>query len=222
MLWRVILLSFWMFTSASATRACELALLLAVDISGSVDHQEYRLQMDGLAAALQDGIVVEALVAQKAMVTLIQWTGSSRQQQTIPWMQMRNDQDIAAFALRVTQDERVWRNYSTAVGEALVASEEALAEASHCRRKVIDVSGDGISNEGVLPRSRHAALTEMGVIVNAIAIETGDEDLTGWYYENLILGEGAFVMTANGFEDYPEQIKRKLQRETTRQLSVLR
>ncbi|MEO0864759.1 MAG: DUF1194 domain-containing protein, partial [Pseudomonadota bacterium] len=52
-----------------------LALLLAVDVSGSVDKQEYRTQMDGLAAALRDGIVADALVAQRAQVALVQWTG---------------------------------------------------------------------------------------------------------------------------------------------------
>lgn len=210
------------FTLATSARACQLALVLAVDVSGSVDAREYRVQMDGLAAALRDGIVIEALLHQQAMVTLVQWTGSSRQRQTIPWMQMLTDADIEGFAARVAEDERVWRNYSTAIGEALVIAEEALAQVPHCARKVIDVSGDGISNEGVAPTTRHAALALMGATVNALAIETDETDLTGWFFENVIMGEGAFVVTANGFEDYPEQIKRKLQRETTRQLSGLR
>ena len=60
----------------------------------------------------------------------------------------------------------------------------------------------------------------MGVIVNALAIESGDEYLTGWFYENLIMGPGAFVFTAYGFEDYPEQIRRKLIREITKPLSM--
>jgi Ca-activated chloride channel family protein len=199
--------------------ACDLALVLAVDVSGSVDTEEYRIQMEGLAAALQDGTVIDALVDAQAMVTLIQWTGSSRQRQTVPWMQMADAQDVAAFAAEVAADRRVWRNYSTAIGEALVVAEGALDEVAHCRRKVIDVSGDGISNEGIAPAERRAALTAKGIVVNALAIETDEDDLTGWFYENLIWGEGAFVVTANGFEDYPEQIRRKLQRETTRQIS---
>ena len=86
---------------------------------------------------------------------------------------------------------------------------------------MVDVSGDGVSNEGVLPQDRHSALKANGIVVNALAIETDDTDLTAWFFENLIVGDGAFVMTANGFEDYPEQIRRKLQRETTRQLSAV-
>lgn len=219
MFWRALIL--FLCLSAPAARACELALVLAVDISGSVDQREYDIQMQGLAAALRDGIVVDALLQQKAMVTLIQWTGSSRQRQTIPWTKLQTDQDVADLAERIGTDTRVWRNFSTAIGEALIAAERALTEVPECSRMVIDVSGDGISNEGVDPRSRHEALKEMGVTVNALAIETDETDLTGWFYENLILGEGAFVITANNFDDYPRQIKRKLQRETTKQLSGL-
>ena len=220
---RVFLIASVMLALVSApVRACELALVLAVDVSGSVDTREYDIQMQGLAAALRDGIVVDALLEQQAMVTLIQWTGSSRQRQTLDWRQVNRAEDVAAFADSITNDARVWRNYSTAIGEAVVAAENALAFVPHCRRKVIDVSGDGISNEGIEPASRRAALTEKGITVNALAIETDDEDLTAWFFENLIHGEGAFVMTADGFEDYPAQIKRKLQRETTRQLSDLK
>ncbi|MEM9576445.1 MAG: DUF1194 domain-containing protein [Pseudomonadota bacterium] len=221
MIWRGIFTAISLGMGAGMVRACELALVLAVDVSGSVDSREYRIQMDGLAAALRDGIVVEALISQQAKVTLIQWTGASRQRQTIPWTSMTTDSDIERFASQVESNERVWRNFSTAIGEALIASERALEQVPTCRRKVIDVSGDGISNEGVEPRARHAALEKLGVTVNALAIETDEDDVTGWFYENLILGEGAFVVTADGFEDYPEQIKRKLQRETTKQLSSL-
>lgn len=218
-MWRC-LVSFLVCVCPVAARACDLALVLAVDVSGSVDRREYDIQMQGLAAALRDGIVREALVDSEAMLTLIQWTGSSRQKQTIPWTQMLRDEDVLALAERVATDPRVWRNYSTAIGEALQISERVLAEVPLCRRKVIDVSGDGISNEGVAPAARHPTLKRMGVVVNALAIETGDEDLTGWFFENLIMGSGAFVITANGFEDYPEQIRRKLIREITRPLSL--
>jgi len=212
----VVLIGAW-----GRAQACQLALVLAVDVSGSVDRQEYDIQMQGLAAALNDGIVVDALIEQEAMVTLLQWTGSSRQRQTIPWHKIETALDVADFAAQVAQDERVWRNYSTAIGEALIAAQNALSVVPQCARKVIDVSGDGVSNEGVDPNTRRASLSDMGVTVNALAIETDETDLTAWFFENLIHGEGAFVVTANGFEDYPEQIKRKLQRETTRQLSGL-
>lgn len=204
-----------------ASHACDLALVLAVDVSGSVDPQEYRVQMDGLAAGLRDGIVVDALIDQRAHVTLVQWTGSSRQQQTIGWTPIASAADVAALADRIAQDPRIWRNYSTAIGEALAVSRAAFGAVPHCRRKVIDVSGDGVSNEGIAPAGQRSALRAAGITVNALAIETDQTDLTAYFFENLIVGEGAFVVTANGFEDYPEQIKRKLQRETTKQISNL-
>ncbi|WP_223426481.1 DUF1194 domain-containing protein [Tateyamaria pelophila] len=214
---------FALFLILSApARACDLALLLAVDVSGSVDKQEYRTQMDGLALALRDGIVADALVEQQAQVSLVQWTGASRQRQTIPWTAMQSYQDVLRLADMIENDPRVWRNYSTAIGEALLVSRVAFGPVASCTRKVIDVSGDGVSNEGIEPATQRADLNADGITVNALAIETDDVDLTGYFFENLITGPGAFVVTANGFADYPEQIKRKLQRETTRQVTSLR
>lgn len=201
--------------------ACDLALVLAVDVSGSVDGKEYRTQMDGLATALRDGIVQDALVDAAAQVTLVQWTGASRQAQTIGWTPINRVVDVEALALRIEEDPRKWRNFSTAIGEAVQLSAGLFDQVPQCRRKVIDVSGDGISNEGVEPREVLGAIGQRGIVVNALAIETDETDLTAYFFENLIVGEGAFVITANGFEDYPEQIRRKLQRETTKQLSRL-
>lgn len=201
---------------AGAVQACDLALVLAVDVSGSVDPQEYRIQMEGLAEALRDGVVAEALHDQQAMVTLLQWTGSSRQRQTLPWTEMASFSEIDAFADQIAENARVWRNFSTAIGEALEVSASIFDDVSHCRRRVIDVSGDGRSNEGADPQDQHARMKRDSITVNALAIETDDFDLTAYFYENLITGEGAFVETAHGFKDYPEAILRKLQRETTR------
>ena len=129
--------------------------------------------------------------------------------------------DVDALASAIAGDPRLWRNYSTAIGEALALSISSFSDVPSCRRRVIDVSGDGLSNEGVAPEEMRTQLREAGIVVNALAIETDDTDLTAYFYENLIEGDGAFVITANGFTDYPEQIRRKLQRETTKQLSQL-
>jgi len=199
--------------------ACDLALVLAVDVSGSVDREEYRIQMDGLAAALRDGIVADALVSQQARVSVIQWSGSSRQEQTVPWTSVTSVADTAWLADQIAQNPRRWRNYSTAIGEAVGLAIESFGAVTDCRRKVIDVSGDGKSNEGPAPGAFRDLLRSQGIVVNALAIETDEADLTAYFFEHLIEGDGAFVITANGFEDYPEQIRRKLQRETTKQLS---
>lgn len=199
--------------------ACDLALALAVDISGSVDPGEYATQMDGLAAGLRDSVVAEALVRAEAAVMLVQWTGTSRQEVTIPWTRIRSFEDAEALAQRIEQAPRRWRNFSTAIGDALEFILAQWSDAPDCERRVIDVSGDGVSNEGREPLELHPALAAAGITVNALAIEEDEVDLTGYFFENLIRGEGAFVITANTFEDYPDRIRRKLIREITAQIS---
>ena len=218
---RVVLCLIGLLCPAGAM-ACGLALVLAVDVSGSVDTREFRIQMDGLAAGLRDGIVADALVDQQAQVTLIQWTGSSRQRQTIGWTQMNTRADVLDLAQRIEDDLRRWRNFSTAIGEAVALGVDAFEAVPTCTRRVIDVSGDGVSNEGDTPDTLRPLLKDRRIVLNALAIETDSTDLTAYFYEHLIFGEGAFVITANGFEEYPAQIRRKLQRETTKQLSLLR
>jgi len=197
--------------------ACDLALALAVDVSGSVDPDEYRTQMDGLATALRDPVISEALVLAQAELMLVQWTGSSRQQVTIPWTRIDDFSSLDAFSDRVATDPRLWRHYSTAVGEALMRTLKEFDAVPHCARRLIDLSGDGPSNEGIEPAKVHKALRVAGVVVNALAIEASEPELTSYFFENVIVGEGAFVVTANSFEDYPGRIRKKLLREVTHQ-----
>ncbi|MCE8007611.1 DUF1194 domain-containing protein [Aestuariivita sp.] len=203
--------------AAVPVQACDLALILAVDVSGSVDTQEFRIQMDGLAEALRDPVISEALVRSQSQVMLVQWTGATRQRVTLPWTALHDFGSVDRFADAVETDQRVWRNYSTAVGEALSFSAAQFADVVGCSRHLIDVSGDGPSNEGVPPETQLSQLRAAGITVNAIAIEESEPDLTAYFFENVIVGEGAFVETAIDFEDYPEKIRRKLLREITKQ-----
>lgn len=195
--------------------ACDLALALAVDVSGSVNEDEFRVQMQGLAEGLRDPLVSEALVRGQARLMLVQWTGSTRQQVTIPWTDISDFAALEAFASSVETAPRKWRNYSTAIGEALEFTMAAFDEVSHCSRHLIDISGDGPSNEGIEPRTVHLDLRQRGITVNAIAIEESEPDLTAYFYEHVIQGEGAFVVSAASFADYPARIRKKLLREVT-------
>jgi len=197
--------------------ACDLALALAVDVSGSVDSSEYRIQMDGLATALRDPVVSEALVRARAALILVRWTGSTRQQITIPWTRINGLDALDAFASHVAEDPRMWRNYSTAVGEALSYTAAAFDAVPDCTRHLIDLSGDGVSNEGIAPGSVLGDLRRAGITANAIAIEQSEPDLAAYFYENVIVGEGALVVSASSFQDYPARIRKKLLREVTRQ-----
>ena len=205
----------------SVSDACEVALALTVDISGSVDRDEYALQMNGLAGALRDPTVSEALVSRKAKLMLVQWTGTSRQIISVPWRQISDYNDVEAMAEAVEKAPRAWRNFSTAIGDALTFTSAQFEKVSDCKRKVIDVSGDGYSNEGVEPLGLRNHLAEDGFTINGLAIEGSTDDLTSYYRDHVIAGNGSFVMTANTFDEYPKRIKQKLFREVTNQVASL-
>ena len=156
--------------------ACDVALVLAIDVSGSVDAKEYRLQADGLSDALGDPVVSEALVNSQALVAVIQWSGIERQEVSVEWTATETHQDVMALREEIEAIPRAFRNYSTGIGDALsVAIDLHEAAPRQCRRKVIDVSGDGPSNEGAEPKAVHARLDAADITVNGLAIE-GSED----------------------------------------------
>lgn len=205
------------------TRAlgCDVALVLALDVSGSVDRDEYRIQMDGLTAALGDPVVSEAMVNAKASVTVVQWSGNTRQAVSVPWMRIESHDDVARLRGAVQASERFYRNYSTAIGEVLDFSVNLFSDLPRpCRRRVIDVSGDGANNEGMDPLSVRVLLRAANVTVNGLAIEGSEPDMTGYYRENVMYGPGAFVETAEGFDDFPRAIRRKLLNELAQRLSM--
>lgn len=211
----------WGFLWPVAAPACDVALVLAVDVSGSIDPLEFKVQQTGLAAALRDGAVVDALVTGEAAVAMLQWTGEGRQALSVPWMRVRSGAEAEQLARAVEVAPRRWDMYSTAIGDAMVASRQLFRDAPDCRRRIVDISSDGISNEGGAPSGARAILAGAGITVNALVIETDEIDLTAYFRKNVITGAGAFVVTANGFEDYPGRIRQKLIRELAVQVSGL-
>lgn len=208
-------------TLSAPALACDIALVLAVDVSGSVDNEEFRIQMDGLAEGLRDPAVAEALVAGEAALTVLQWTGTTRQAVSVPWTQVRSFEDLDTLATQIEAVTRKWRNYSTAIGEALEFSQALFADAPQCDRRVVDISGDGSSNEGVEPSEARQQVEAAGTTINALVIEGAEPDLTAYFRENVIEGPGAFVITANSYEEYPKRMQMKLLREVAKQVSAL-
>lgn len=208
--------------TASKVQACGIALALAVDVSGSVTSDEYRVQIDGLAAALRDTVVAEALLAENARVMLVQWTGSNRQVVSVPWHKMDTAADVDTFADKVAKVPRAWKKYSTAIGDVLIFTANQFDTVSGCTRKVIDVSGDGYSNEGVPPEDVRAGLVQAGFVINGLAIEGSADALTAYYRDHVIAGDNAFVMTANSFDAYPVRIRQKLLREIGKLVAMIK
>jgi Ca-activated chloride channel family protein len=208
-------------TLALPAAGCEVALLLAVDISGSVDAREFAVQMQGLAEGLTDPVVSEALVRGQSAVALMQWTGSSRQVLSVGWTRIAGPQDVEALAARITRLPRVWTEFSTAIGQAMTYGSGVFDRAPACRRRVMDISSDGRSNEGIEPAEVKPAMDSLAIIVNALVIRGDDEGLPAWFGENVMTGPNAFVVTAEDYDEYPERMRRKLRRETERAVSAL-
>lgn len=196
--------------------ACALELILAVDVSGSLDGREFALQIEGIAAAFEDPQVVAAIEAQKGgvLVTLTQWSSVSRQRQATGWHLIGDAESAGAFAHDVRGSRRDWQNYTTAIGEALHHARGVSRTApQRCHRRVIDVSGDGVSNEGRPPRPVADALAASGYTVNALVIRGDTPDPVDYYRANVLAGPRAFLEIAADFDDFAEAMRRKLLRE---------
>lgn len=206
---------------AAPAAGCELALLLAVDVSGSVDAREFEVQMQGLAEGLRDGVVIEALVKGQSSVALMQWTGATRQVQTVAWTRITAPQDVEALADRIARLPRVWTEFSTAIGQAMTFGAGVFDRAPACRRRVMDISSDGRNNEGTEPAEVRPVMDSLAIIVNALVIRGDDAGLPDYFAQNVMTGPNAFVVTAEDYEEYPERMRRKLRRETERAVSAL-
>lgn len=204
---------------AAGARAsgCELALALALDISSSVNEREYEIQKGGLVAALRHPEVREALLAQAGgvRIAVYEWSGWQQQDLVIDWSDIRNMRDIDALAGALDGHQRRYAEFSTAIGRALEYGARLFNRMpSPCARRVLDVSGDGVSNEGAAPIDVRARGALSRMTVNALVIKGADPDPEIHYRETVIGGPGAFMMVArNGFEDYPDMILGKLLRE---------
>jgi Ca-activated chloride channel family protein len=202
--------------AAAPAAACEVALALAVDVSGSVGEDEYRLQMDGIAAALTEPEVADALIAGRSAVMVIQWSGAGRQRVVVPWTRVADAGALEGLAAAVAEAERELRTSSTGIGEAMLFAAGQFDAVRDCGRRVIDVSGDGRSNDGREPKAVGAALAAGGTTVNGLAVIGSEPYLERYYRDNVIAGPGSFVVAARGFRDYPDAIRRKLTAELVR------
>lgn len=206
---------------ANPAEACRLALVLAIDVSSSVDAAEDQLQRAGLAAALIAPDVQAAFFASQAPVSLFvfEWSGRYNQDEILPWTIIGSPADLQHVARTIIDSRRVEYEFPTAMGYALGYGAVQLAQMPHCSFHTIDVAGDGINNEGFGPAQAYTAFPFGGVTVNGLVIESRegsfDADPMAFYRDQVIRGAGAFVEAANGFEDYENAMRRKLIREVT-------
>ena len=202
-----------MSLTALPAKACQLALVLGIDVSHSIDANEYRTQVTGLAEALRDPVIAATLVDLEVALTVVQWSGSDQQDISIPWQRMLTKRHITRFENRIRGLSRPWDSSNTGVGAALQKMLDQFDQVRDCQRKVIDFSGDGVSNAGPLPIAARGRAQAMGVVINGLAIDRLGLSVTQYYKGHVTTGRDSFVVTATGYHDYPRAIREKLFRE---------
>ncbi len=210
-----------------AEAACRQALALGLDVSGSVDAREYRLQMDGLAAALDSPKVRQALMIMPGTpvhLLVYEWSGPEDPTVVLPWTAVTGPQVLNGIIGHLRSLERRQATPGTALGLAMREGVAHLNQRAECWKRTLDLSGDGKSNLGPRPVDIKPEIEPTGITINALVIGAdapalGDirqaeiSGLSAYFHANVIVGSDSFVETALGFEDYAAAMARKLERE---------
>ena len=185
--------------------ACRLALAMGFDVSRSVDAQDYRVQIDGIIAALQDREARDLMLrpAQPVALALFEWGETDEFHVISDWVLPTSEADIDMIVLSVLTHQRRFAGL-TAVGTALERGAEMLARAPEC---------DWQSNDGPEPAEIYAARDFGQVTVNALAIGGHEGRIRRYYEAEVIRGPGAFVIYAPTHEEFAEAFTIKLRRE---------
>ncbi|PWR19905.1 DUF1194 domain-containing protein [Zavarzinia compransoris] len=206
--------------TATAARAetVDVALVLALDSSSSVNRDEFFLQSQGIAAAFADPAVQAAIAGgpnRRIAVAVLEWSSPGRQHLDIGW-QVVTAETAAAFGETLGNSPRYIEGGGTAIGAALGRAGLVMDNLPfQALRRVIDLSGDGKTSAGPPARLARDALVARGITVNGLAVVNEEADVDSFYAAEVIGGPGAFVEVATDYEDFTRAIKRKLLRELT-------
>jgi Ca-activated chloride channel homolog len=195
----------------------DLALVLALDGSASVTYDEFNLMAGGLGAALRDRRVVAGLIGgagHGSLGALLLWSGAGGQEVLVDWTRVASPADAERFAAQVENVPRTVRAGLTAIGEALVAALDLLGAApAQARRRVVDVVGDGRSNDGTPPAPVRDRMAAAGITINGLCVLHEEPDLLETYTREVIGGPGAFAITCPDYAAFAEAMRQKLTRE---------
>lgn len=202
----------------------ELLLVLLNDGSGSIDPEEYKLQREGTAAAIEHPRVVQSILGMRLGAIAVaygEWGSPGAPKLILPWTRIASAEDAADFADRLVAAPREFQSYN-AIGDALTMATDLIRLAPfRAQRATIDLAGDGPDMRSQTPASvaRDRAVA-LGITINALAIQaegSGQAMRTGplrdFYEANVIGGPGAFVATAKDRQDFAYAIFNKLIRE---------
>jgi hypothetical protein len=210
---------------ASAQQRVDVEIILAVDISGSIDPDEAALQREGYVRAFRHPEVRRAIGAgrhKRIALAYIEWAGVEHQRTVIEWMILKDDATIEAFIAALAKDPPSrgrWTSISGAIDYAMKLFSESPYRGD---RRVIDISGDGSNNSGREVREARDQAVKAGVTINGLPVVNDrpspwgrppERDLDLYYRDNVIGGMGAFMIVAEGFTAFENAIRAKLIRE---------
>ncbi len=214
--------------AAGAPVAVDAAIVLAADVSRSIDDEEFALQRRGYADAIQSQQLIDAIsTGPHGAIALayVEWAGDGEDKVVVDWAVIRNAADAQAFAAVLIRAPRSYLG-RTAIGTAIDFSFAMFAESAFSTdRRVIDVSGDGTSNQGRIVVEARDAAVGAGAVINGLAIFNKKAAAMGgylalhtnppggiaqYYRDNVIGGSGAFVVPIDDFKTFGEAMMRKL------------
>jgi hypothetical protein len=209
--------------AAHAQIAVDLELVLAIDISRSIDDEEARLQREGYVAAFTNPRVIEAIeggTLGAIAVAYVEWASYDYQRTVIPWMLIRDGESAAAFAEKIGALPRVSMSW-TSISGAIDHSVRLFGQSFQGTRRVIDISGDGVNNNGRPAGIARDEAVARGIVINGLPIlndrpnfgRPAEANLDVYYEHQVIGGPGAFMIAAEDFNAFASAILTKLIRE---------
>jgi hypothetical protein len=199
--------------TTAASLQVDLALVLAIDVSGSVSQDRILLQRRGYTDAMRHPHFVQAVRAGphgRIALTFVEWSEARRQRQVVDWRLVHDTDSAEAFAAAIeaaAQSGPGWTSISAAIDYAvrLFARSGVTAD-----RRVIDISGDGVNNDGRDVTAARDDAVAAGVVVNGLPILEVEPALDDYFRRNVIGGPGAFMLVARTRDDFATAVLRKL------------
>jgi hypothetical protein len=223
----VAVLCCWLNGGARAA-GVDLVVVLAADVSRSVDDEEFQLQRKGYAAALTDARVLKAIQATKTRaigVCFIEWSGEDDQKIVLPWTEIRDEEDGGGAAAVILKAPRSFTG-RTSISAAIDYAMKYFAKAAWpATRRIIDISGDGTNNAGRPITEARDQATAAGVTINGLAIINEQPNfgysahthppggLPNYYRQNVVGGSSAFLIVVKNFESFADAMANKLAKE---------
>lgn len=224
----VVFAALFLLASALQARAVEvdLELVLAVDVSRSIDDDEFRLQREGYAQAFTHPSVVNAILSnpnRRIAVIFLEWAGTEFQKVVVPWTVISDPDSSAQFAREVQTRPRTIAGWTSISGAIDFSMQQLQRSPHHGTRRVIDISGDGVNNSGRPANEARDEALRQGVTINGLVIMNDNPNpgfffqrqppLDEFYRTQVIGGPGAFMVAIEDFNSFAYAIINKLVKE---------